>query len=446
MLVDAINKDLILSIDIGTTVAKVALFDLDLNCIDSQSSFYKLQTPDKFKVEIDPNKWWNGFKKALNSLKTPLNNISIITISANTPGLSFMNIEGNPLFPSILHMDRRSKKEANFILNSIGKNYLLEKTGNLPMLGGCSACGILWIKENYPDIYSKVYKFGHTNTFIAKRFTDNWAIDPSNTSLTCLYNTTTFGDWNSDIIDSLGIDKNKLPEIFPSEQIIGKLKKDIATDLGLKSGIPVLIGGNDAICAVLGAGVEKEGQMLDVIGTTELFNICTEKPIYSPKYSLRAHMLKNKWCTIYILNTGGKAIEWFYENFYKEMDEKYFFKEYLPGLLNKQGKDIPKFVPYLCGDRYSIADKSASFTRIKLNMNRDDFLLSILNGIALNTKKYVDEVGKKIKLDNTIYASGGSIKEIIAFKKKIFPKFDFKVVESSSLLGAAKLALMTLSK
>ncbi len=439
-------KDLILSIDIGTTVAKTALFDLDLNCIDSGDSFYELQTPDGLSVEIDPERWWNGLKKALSGLKISLKNIIMITISANTPGLSFLNTHGDPLIPSILHMDRRSKKQANSILTLIGKNYLLEKTGNLPMLGGCTACGILWVKENYPDIYSRVYKFSHTNTFIAKRLTGNWAIDPSNASLTCLYNTTTFGGWNTDIIRGLGIDNSRLPEIFPSEQIIGKLKKNVASDLGLKSGIPVLIGGNDAICAVLGAGVEKEGQMLDVIGTTELFNICTEKAVYSTKYSLRAHMLKNKWCTIYILNTGGKAIEWFYGNFYKEMDEKYFFKKHLPGLLNKQSKDIPKFIPYLCGDRYSFKDKSASFTQIKLSMNRDDFLLSILNGIAISTKKYVDEVGKKIKLDNIIYASGGSIKEIIAFKKKIFPKFNFKIVESSSLIGAAKLALMALNK
>lgn len=343
-------------------------------------------------------------------------------------------------------MDRRSKKQAIFILNTIGKEYLLKETGNLPMLGGCSACGILWAKENYPDIYNKAYKFGHTNTFIAKRLTGNWAIDPSNTSLTCLYNTTNFGGWNSDIITELNIDQSKLPEIFPSEQIIGNLQRNVASYLGLKSGIPVLIGGNDAICAVLGAGVVEEGQMLDTIGTTELFNICTEKPIYSPNYSLRAHMVKNKWCTIYILNTCGKAIEWFYENFYKDMEEHYFFKKYLPVLLNKQTKNIPKFIPYLCGDRYSIEDKSASFTRIKLNMDRDDFLLSILKGIALSTKKYVDDIGKKIKLDNIIYASGGGVQMILSFKKKIFSSFEFKIVEVSSLVGAAKLALMSLQK
>lgn len=440
------QKDLILAVDIGTTVAKLAVFDLNLKVIESSSSYYELQTPDTFKVEINPDKWFEGFKEALKNFTIPLKNISIITISANSPGLSFLDFEGNALFPSILHLDRRSKKQAIFILKIIGKEYLLKETGNLPMLGGCSACSIIWVKENYPDIYKKVYKFGHTNTFIAKKLTGKWAIDPSNTSLTCLYNTTTFGGWNSDILNELNLDKNKLPEIFSSEKIIGTLMKNVADQLGLKSGIPVLIGANDAICAVLGAGVMKEGQMFDTIGTTELFNICTDKPLYSHHHSLRAHILKNKWCTIFILNTAGKAIEWFYENFFKDMEEQYFFKKYLPILSNKEIKNIPTFIPYLCGDRYSIKDKSASFSQIRLNMSRDDFLLSILRGIALSTKKYVEGMGRRIKLDNVIYTSGGSVEMILPFKKKVFPNFEFKIIESGSLIGAAKLALISLQK
>jgi xylulokinase len=433
-------KDAILSIDVGTTILKIGIFNDKLKCLASSKFSYDISTPDSYKVEIDPLEWWNGFNSAVRNIDFPLENISIISLSTNSPGLSILNENGDPMLPSILHLDRRSKKQANSIIKIIGEDTLLEYTGNLPMLGGSSACSILWIKENYPEIYAKTFKFGHTNTFIANKLTGNFGIDPSNTSLTNMYNTTTYGNWNLDLIQALGIDGRKLPEILYSDQMIGKLKKEIALDLGFKAGIPVLMGGNDAICAVLGADVIKEGQMLDVVGTTELFNICTDKPIYSPKYNLRAHMIRNKWCTVFILNTAGKAIEWVFNNFYKDMKDDYFYNDYLPSLAVKKYKNLPKFVPYLCGDRYSINDRSASFSKIKLNMGRDDLLLAVLDSLAEITRNYLDSVGKQITLDKTINTSGGGINALITFKKKFFPDFNFNVVEGSSLIGAAKLA------
>lgn len=49
-----------------------------------------------------------------------------------------------------------------------------------------------------------------------------------------------------------GIDKLKLPEILPSNAIIGKLLPDIAAQIGCQPAIPVICGAGDMLCLLLG--------------------------------------------------------------------------------------------------------------------------------------------------------------------------------------------------
>ena len=70
----------------------------------------------------------------------------------------------------------------------MGEDYFLKETCNLPVSGGSSLCSILWIRENQPEVWEQAVKFGHTNTYMVKRMTGNWAIDPSTVSITGLYN------------------------------------------------------------------------------------------------------------------------------------------------------------------------------------------------------------------------------------------------------------------
>jgi len=58
-----------------------------------------------------------------------------------------MDESGNPLYPSIIHWDRRSIKQARKALALIGKERFLRLAGNLPYPGGISLTGLLWLKE-----------------------------------------------------------------------------------------------------------------------------------------------------------------------------------------------------------------------------------------------------------------------------------------------------------
>ena len=139
-----------------------------------------------------------------------------------------MDENGNPLFPSILHMDGRSRAQALKICSLVGEDRLLDLACNLPVSGGSSLASILWLRDNYPEIYSRS-RFGHTNTFMVKQLTGEWGIDPSTTSITGLYHTACNDlTWNDEVLDLTGLSSAKLPKLLHSFSPVGTLRKEIA--------------------------------------------------------------------------------------------------------------------------------------------------------------------------------------------------------------------------
>ncbi len=184
----------ILALDIGTSSLKAGLFDQNYDLIVTDKVDYAFETHG-MNVQMDPEKIWKAFLKVAGRLRDFSARIELVVQCVLSPSLIPMDESGNPLYPSIIHWDRRSTVQARKALSLIGKERFLRLAGNLPYPGGISLTSLLWIKEKESQIFEKAHKFGHMNTFFIKRLTGNWSIDPTNASLTGLYNTVAYSDW-----------------------------------------------------------------------------------------------------------------------------------------------------------------------------------------------------------------------------------------------------------
>ena len=358
-----------------------------------------------------------------------------------------MNKQGTPLYPAIIHLDRRSVKQAKKAFNVVGKKRFLEINGNLPFPGGISLTSIMWLKENYSAIYNATCKFGHLNTYLHKIFTDKFAIDPTNASFTGLYETVKWGGWSTEICHMLEITQSKLPEIVPSGRILGKLSSRASKLTGLRSGIPVVMGSNDTSNAALGAGAVKNGSILNISGSNEIITITSDKPLPHEKVYLRVHAVHGRWL-ILAITIGGGALEWFRKEFFSEMSSSAFYNEYLPDFVkNRFRKTNIRFLPYLAGNRHSITQKKAVFEGITLDATREDFLSALMVGIFEPINMVLNIYVNKMYLNKEIILTGGMVNNTyLDFKKRIFRDYNFKRVNECSTLGNGKLALMSLSK
>jgi len=433
----------ILAMDIGTTNLKLGIFNQSLEMEHFYQQQYNETIFEGIKAEIDPEAWWMAIINGCKSFGTDLQKVGVITFSVTTPGLVAMDKYGNALTKAILFLDQRSHKQAANIISTIGSNVLLEKAGNLPVSGGSSLSSILWIKENLPRIYEKTFKFGHTNTYLIHKLTKKWAIDPSTTSNTGLYNTRDNDlTWNTEFLDKLSISENKLPDLYQSYQEVGTIEKNVAELLGLHESCKVLCGGNDAVLSAFSADLNRPGEVLHISGTCDIMMVCLDRMSCSPGYNIRSHILPDLWLTLFVLNTGGKSLEWFHSVFCIEMSDDEFYHDYIPDVIEKKlNEEIPKYEPFLKGSRYSTQLLKASFSGIDINCTRDDFLMAILKGNNLYMASHLVELEKFMELSSTIKVTGGAmnIRNMSKIKSKWMGEYNYEYIGQSSLLGAAKL-------
>jgi xylulokinase len=421
----------------------MGIFDASLVLEAAYQQNYELSVFDGVRAEIDPEVWWQQFKLGCQALKTHLGNVDVISFSVTTPGLVALNENGEPLSKAILFLDQRSHSQAAQIRRAIGEEQLLEKACNLPVSGGSSLSSILWIKENQPEIFEKTCKFGHTNTFFTKRLSGNWAIDPSTTSITGMYNTREHRlEWNSGFLAELSIPEDKLPPLFHSWQAVGNILPEMARQFGFPLDCRILCGGNDAVLSAFSAGINQPGDILYISGTCDIMMVCLDKPVGSANYNIRSHILPNRWLTLFVLNTGGKSLEWFHSVFCSEMSENQFYNEYIPAVIEQKiDAELPAYEPFLQGSRYSVQPLKAAFVGLDLNTTRDDFLMALLKGNHEYLATHLSEVGKVVQLSNEIKLTGGAsgIKNMEKVKQKWIGDYRFSYIDQSALQGAAAL-------
>ncbi len=436
----------VLAVDAGTTGMKAALVRDGRDIIAQHELSYPLNIRG-MEIDLDPQHWRDGLIECCNNLGPERSEVQAIGFSVSTPGAMAFDKHGDPLTPAVLFMDGRSGAQAQAVRDAIGEDELLERTSNLPVSGGCSASTILWWKDKQPDVFNRAAMFGHTNTFLCKRLTGEWGMDPSTASLTALYNTTTNDKtWNTSIANQLEIPLEKLPPIIESWQPVGKLLPVWAAQLGLPAGVAVLMGGNDAMCAALTGGVTREGAVLDICGTCEIICVGLSKSVSGRQYNVRCHVIPNLWSTLYVLNTGGKALEWFHQTFCRELSADAFYHDYVPETIESYfavGRtwNLPDYDVYLAGDRYSTEARYAAFSKLHLQTDREMMLMAVIRGNNQYMALHLNEMKQHVSLSRDIHLTGGGLSQaFIRCKREWMGEYEYRLRENSSMMGAAQLA------
>ncbi len=438
----------ILAVDVGTTAMKMGVFgskEDSVKLIRQFSREYAINTyNDGLFSDIEPEKWQKAFLEGCRDLADLLDDVEVVALSGTTPGFTVMDAAGNALYPAILMLDQRSRLQANEIINAVGLKKLLETTSNMPVAGGCSLASLLWIRDNLPEIYQKIAVVGHSNTFMGKWLTGNFAIDPSSASLTALYNTVKNDmTWNSDIAEVFGISLDRLPQVIPAFASAGRIRSDLAAQVGLRKEPPVVIGGNDAVLAAYSLGIQEPGEVVNVNGTCEITLVCLPECYPSRNYNIRCHVVPGRWLTLYVMNALGVAYEWFRNLFCREMSTEGFYsflEKTIDHWLERDSGVV--YIPYLMGSRYSLEPLKAEFRGMTQETTREELLVALVRGLCEYQREHLKEIALEIPLKDPIFVTGGAVNPaLIRAKTRWMRNCSYVFEEQSSMKGAAMLGL-----
>ncbi len=194
-------------------------------------------------------------------------------------GLVTVDKNHKALRPSIIWCDSRAVGYGEEAMKSLGKDFCLSHLLNSP--GNFTASKLAWVKENEPDLFSKIHKIMLPGDYIALKLTGE--ISTSYTGLS----EGIFWDFAKDrvseeLMNYYGFNSGILPEADSSFSIQGRLLKSVACDLGLPAGIPVSYRAGDQPNNALSLNVLNPGEVAATAGTSGVIYGVTDKKKFDP--------------------------------------------------------------------------------------------------------------------------------------------------------------------
>ena len=183
-----------------------------------------------------------------------------------------VSADGTPLGPALLWSDRRAGAEALALADVVRAGRRGERRGGAP--ASCSTRD-RWrprwrgSSATSPTGSSAARWLLAPRDVIAWRLTGEVSTDVTLASATGLFGmgTEVLGPLVPGLVDAVGSLAPRLPQPRRSDSVVGGLLGEPAAELGLRAGIPVVIGAGDRACEVLGAGASERWPMVSW-GTT----------------------------------------------------------------------------------------------------------------------------------------------------------------------------------
>ncbi len=203
------------------------------------------------QVEVPAVELLKAFRLAMAQAMDGHKKLDALAIDTFCPGLVAQDKQGRVIAGCITHQDRRSKKQAIELEKRIGARRHLELVGNLPFPGGMASTSLLWLRENEPALFKRIHRIGQPTTLLVHALTGQWVIDPSQAAFLGLYDAVHLSGWVDELLDTVGVKKNQLPEILFADEIAGTITPAAARELNLPAGCPVFSGMVDTSAAML---------------------------------------------------------------------------------------------------------------------------------------------------------------------------------------------------
>ncbi len=310
---------MVLVVDCGTQRMKVMLFEKDGELLDSEVEEYSPPyfSPEPGWAEQDAEYYWKTFLKlSKRLLSRNRGEVEGISVTTQRDSLVLVDGEGKPLRSVILWLDHR---KAEFDLRMPPVRKIAYKIVGMwrPIISVYREAKLNWIRQNEPRIWKRTHKVLQISGFFIHRLTGRF-VDSVASQIGHIpfdYKRRRWakrGDLKSLLFP---VEREKLPELVEAGTIVGKLRKDLGSELGIGE-VPVVASGSDKGCETVGLGVLNDDTASLSLGTTATIQTTTSKyfePLkFLPPYPSLIPGMYNPEVEIF---RGFWLVRWFKEEF-----------------------------------------------------------------------------------------------------------------------------------
>jgi xylulokinase len=464
------NRDYVLSYDLGTTGNKTCLYKVTprLELVDSCTVEYPLQVLPNGGAEQNVEDWWHAICKTTNTIisrvKVEPSEIRGIAYCCQMQGSIMVDSAGQPLRNPMNYMDSRATKQIEEFLhtglirisgyNAIIAQKSLRITGGLAGTAKDPLWKYHWVRENEPEIFSRVHKWLDVKDYLLLRCTGKYAMTQDSAHLTFLYDTRPGHlGWHKGLCNTFKVDMRHLPPVVKSTDPVGRLTKQAAGEMGLEENTPVFGGGGDLPLITIGSGCVEEYDTHIYVGTSGWLAANVTKRLLDIGNFMASILSAMPGCYTYVAEqeTSGVCLQWIRD--LVGLNTKTTIEPKDPyDLVNEAADETPPgagnivFTPWMQGNRSPREDPyvHGMFFNVGLRAGPGMMIRAVMEGVAYNNRWMLQAFEKKIPRQNAIRFVGGGA------NSKVWPQIladvtgrTIETIENPQNAGAFGAAVVT---
>ncbi len=207
-----------------------------------------------------------------------------------------------------------SDKFGKEVLDKFGED-LYQVSGHWPVPNWIAGAIIPWLKFSHPSLFQGISSVLMISDWVNYRLSGELATEASGACETGLFDIFR-GDWSWDNIEKLGLPSHIFPKVLKNGEILGNIDEKVSKLTGLSRDIPVIVGGADTQCGLLGMGV-KTGEYAAVGGTTTPVQLIIDSPLLDGKKRTWSnnHVVEDEWIIESNAGYTGRAVKWLRDEF-----------------------------------------------------------------------------------------------------------------------------------
>ncbi|MEG0256974.1 MAG: FGGY family carbohydrate kinase [Christensenella sp.] len=322
-------KDILLmAVDLGTSFIKVGVYDADSNCVALQLEAVKDERPGTgvFIQKGDDlvSTAVLCMKRVCDKLGERAKEVEAIAFTGQMSGFMGVDKNWNDITTWSCSLDSRYMPYAKRQMEELRDDFLVISGTNFPQM----APKYEWFKKEFPIENKKIAKYLMISGYMIGRLgnvrIEDAVIDSTYTQWTGLADIGQ-GVWSDKICDAIGLEQKYLPKIVSSNHVCGALSAQMASAIGLKSGIPLVSGAGDKAAGCLGAAIVEPGDMIFEAASYGEISFCTED--YRPdlktgRIDCIPSTIPGRFFATKFIAGSGITLDWFINEFVRREGEK----------------------------------------------------------------------------------------------------------------------------
>ncbi|GIM00695.1 hypothetical protein Vretimale_5633 [Volvox reticuliferus] len=271
------TSNLVLGLDVGTQGTKAVLYDLESHSIVAKgtAAYGIIDSNTQGRAEQHPETWRQAVKEATAQALTGINSSRVVGIgvSGQQHGMVVLGDDGQVLRPAKLWCDTESAAEADELSEKFGWK----------LVPSFTITKLLWLKRHEPEVFDSVRCALLPHDYINSWLTGRRVTECGDASGTGVLDVAA-RQWDVAAMDAVD---PRLRSMFPPlvsspEEVVGVLLPDVASELGLPTGVVVAPGSGDNAMSALGAGATGDGETVLSLGTSGTIFAKSPIPILDP--------------------------------------------------------------------------------------------------------------------------------------------------------------------